>query len=43
LKQISNEHFDDRTKLNFAAVVHKRIISTERPPLVGEFSANLCG
>jgi hypothetical protein len=25
------------------AVVRKRTIPTERPPLVGEFSANLCG
>jgi hypothetical protein len=30
-------------KLNSVAVVRKRIISTERPPLVGEGSANLCG
>jgi hypothetical protein len=26
-----------------AAVVRKRTIPTERPQLVGEFSANLCG
>jgi hypothetical protein len=25
------------------AVVRKRNISTERPPLIGEVSANLCG
>jgi hypothetical protein len=30
-------------KLNSVAVVHKRTIPTERPPLVGEVSANLCG
>jgi hypothetical protein len=30
-------------KINFLAVVRKRTISTERPPLVGEVSANLCG
>jgi hypothetical protein len=30
-------------KLNSVAVVRKRTISTERPPLVGEVSANLCG
>jgi hypothetical protein len=30
------------TKLNSVAVVLKRIIPTERPPLVGEVSANLC-
>jgi hypothetical protein len=31
------------TKLNSVAVVRKRTIPTERPPLVGEVSANLCG
>jgi hypothetical protein len=30
-------------KLNSVAVVRKRTIPTERPPLVGEVSANLCG
>jgi hypothetical protein len=30
-------------KLNFVAVVRKRTIPTERPPLVGEVSTNLCG
>jgi hypothetical protein len=30
-------------KLNTVAVVRKRTISTVRPPLVGEVSANLCG
>jgi hypothetical protein len=30
-------------KLNSVAVVRKRTIPTERPLLVGEFSANLCG
>jgi hypothetical protein len=29
-------------KLNSVAVVRKRTIPTERPPLVGEVSANLC-
>jgi hypothetical protein len=29
-------------KLNSVAVVCKRTIPTERPPLVGEVSANLC-
>jgi hypothetical protein len=28
---------------NSVAVVRKRTIPTERPPLVGEVSANLCG
>jgi hypothetical protein len=30
-------------KLNSVAVVRKRTIPTERPPLVGEVSVNLCG
>jgi hypothetical protein len=30
-------------KLHSVAVVRKRTIQTERPPLVGEVSANLCG
>jgi hypothetical protein len=32
-----------KKKLNSVAVVRKRTIPTERPPLVGEVSANLCG
>jgi hypothetical protein len=32
-----------KTKLNSVTVVRKRTIPTERPPLVGEVSANLCG
>jgi hypothetical protein len=32
-----------QTKLNSVALVRKRTIPTERPPLVGEISANLCG
>jgi hypothetical protein len=31
------------TKLNFVALVHKRTIPTELPPLVGDVSANFCG
>jgi hypothetical protein len=34
---------DPWTELNSVAVVRKRIIPTERPPLVDEVSANLCG
>jgi hypothetical protein len=30
-------------KINSVAVVRKRTIPTERPPLVDEVSANLCG
>jgi hypothetical protein len=32
-----------KTKLNSVALVRKRTIPTERPPLVGEVSANFCG
>jgi hypothetical protein len=32
-----------KTKKNSVALVRKRTIPTERPPLVGEISANLCG
>jgi hypothetical protein len=34
---------EEKKKLNSVAVVRKRTIPTERPPLVGEVSANLCG
>jgi hypothetical protein len=33
----------DNKKLNSVALVIKRTIPTERPPLVGEVSANFCG
>jgi hypothetical protein len=33
----------NKKKLNSVAVVRKRTIPTERPPLVGEVSAKLCG
>jgi hypothetical protein len=36
-------HALTKLKLNSMAVVRKRTIPTERPPLVGEVSANLCG
>jgi hypothetical protein len=32
-----------KKKLHSVAVVRKRTIPTERPPLVGEVSANFCG
>jgi hypothetical protein len=32
-----------KLKLNSVAFVRKRTILTERPPIVGEVSANLCG
>jgi len=31
------------TKLNSVALVRERTIPTERPPTVGEVSANFCG
>jgi hypothetical protein len=31
------------TKLNSMASFHERILPTERPPLVGDVSANFCG
>jgi hypothetical protein len=33
----------NKGKLNSVALVRKRTIPTERPPLVGEVSANFCG
>jgi hypothetical protein len=32
-----------KTKLNSGALVRERTIPTERPPPVGEVSANFCG
>jgi hypothetical protein len=32
-----------KTRLNSVALVRERTIPTERPPLVGEVSANFCG
>jgi hypothetical protein len=32
-----------KTKLNSMAIVRKRTIPTERPPLVSEINAKLCG
>ena len=32
-----------KTKLNSVALVRERTIPTERPPAVGEVSANFCG
>jgi hypothetical protein len=37
------EHIEHiKNKLNSVALVRERTIPTERPPLVGEVSANLC-
>jgi hypothetical protein len=37
---LSHKH---KQKLNSVALVHERNIPVERPPLVGEVSANFCG
>jgi hypothetical protein len=37
------EHCAYILKLNSVAIVRKRTVLTERPPLFGEVSANLCG
>jgi hypothetical protein len=37
------EALQTKLKLNFVALVHKRTIPTERPPLVGEVGSNFCG
>ena len=43
-KIISNKnHITTCTKLNSVALVRERTIPTERPPPVGEVSANFCG
>jgi hypothetical protein len=41
--QAVNFNFWTKTKLNSVALVRKRTILTDRPLLVGEVSANLCG
>jgi hypothetical protein len=38
-----DKHEGPQTSLNSVALVSKRTIPTERPPLVGEVSANFCG
>ena len=40
---IWKEFHDDDDKLNSVALVRERTIPTERPPPVGEVSANFCG
>jgi len=35
--------YKTKTKLNSVALVRERTIPTERPPPVGEVSANFCG
>ena len=41
--QSSSPHPIKDIKLNSVALVRERTILTERPPLVGEVSANFCG
>jgi hypothetical protein len=45
LQNKQNEYINTRTKtkLNSVALVRERTIPTERPPPVGEVSANFCG
>jgi hypothetical protein len=38
-----HNYYSSKKKINSVAVVRKRTTPTERPPLVGEVSANLCG
>jgi len=38
-----SQSLHDKTKLNSVALVRERTIPTERPPPVGEVSANFCG
>jgi hypothetical protein len=40
---VSLFHLVRLKKINYVALVCERTIPTERPPLVGEVSANVCG
>jgi len=42
-QQDESHRLSQLTKLNSVALVRTRTIPTERPPPVGEVSANLCG
>ena len=39
----NNNNNNNKLKLNSVALVRERTIPTERPPPVGEVSANFCG
>jgi hypothetical protein len=39
----NNNNNNNKTKLNSMALVRERTIPTDRPPPVGEVSANFCG
>jgi hypothetical protein len=43
IKKSFSDPYKTTKKLNSVALVRKQTISTERPPLVGEVSANLWG
>jgi hypothetical protein len=40
---LTDRHDEAKLKLNSVALVRERTIPTERPPPVGEVSANFCG
>jgi hypothetical protein len=42
-KMTMSNRYEENKKLNSVALVRKRTIPTERPPLVGEVSANFSG
>jgi hypothetical protein len=39
----NKEIVSDKQTTKFMALVRERTIPTERPPIVGEVSANICG
>ena len=43
IQYMKSKHNSTLTKLNSVALVRERTIPTERPPPVGEVSANFCG
>jgi len=40
---LQENYVEYKTKLNSVALVRERTVPTERPPPVGEVSANFCG
>jgi hypothetical protein len=42
-RKLHNEELHSLYKTNSVALARKRTMPTERPPLVGEVSANFCG
>ena len=43
IKEVKKLYYKETIKLNSVALVRTRTIPTERPPPVGEVSANFCG